>query len=95
MNFDAERLAIPYTGYDTRVTMPCAEFPRIMRDVSQRGESVRIEVSKEGVRFASEGEAANGSVLLKNTAGAITGGRLVVAPTGSARNEDDEDRVKK
>lgn len=28
---------------------------------------MRIEVSKEGVRFAAEGEAAIGSVLLKHT----------------------------
>jgi proliferating cell nuclear antigen len=36
-----------------------------VRDLSALGESVRIEVSKEGVRFASEGESANGSILLK------------------------------
>lgn len=67
MDIDAETLGIPDTEYDARVTMTAAEFTRIVRDLSQLGESVRIEVSKEGVRFASEGEAANGSVLLKQT----------------------------
>jgi proliferating cell nuclear antigen len=67
MDIDAETLGIPDTEYDARVTMTAAEFSRIVRDLSQLGESVRIEVSKEGVRFASEGEAANGSVLLKQT----------------------------
>ncbi|KAI0085859.1 proliferating cell nuclear antigen, N-terminal domain-containing protein [Irpex rosettiformis] len=67
MDIDSDTLGIPDTEYDARVTMPSAEFGRIVRDLSMLGESVRIEVSKEGVRFASEGEAANGSVLLKST----------------------------
>ncbi|KAG2113406.1 proliferating cell nuclear antigen, N-terminal domain-containing protein [Suillus discolor] len=67
MDIDAETLGIPDTEYDARVTMTASEFTRIVRDLSQLGESVRIEVSKEGVRFASEGEAANGNVLLKQT----------------------------
>lgn len=67
MDIDSENLGIPDTEYDARVTMPSGEFTRIVRDLSLLGESVRIEVSKEGVRFASEGEAANGSVLLKQT----------------------------
>ncbi|KAF8645363.1 hypothetical protein AX16_007866 [Volvariella volvacea WC 439] len=69
MDIDAETLGIPDTEYDARVTMPSAEFSRIVRDLSQLGESVRIEVSKEGVRFASDGEAANGNVLLRQSEG--------------------------
>jgi proliferating cell nuclear antigen len=38
-----------------------------VRDLNLLGESVRIEIGKEGVRFASDGEAANGNVLLKET----------------------------
>ena len=67
MDIDSDTLGIPDTDYDARVTMPSSEFSRIVRDLGQLGESVRIEVSKEGVRFASDGEAANGSVLLKQT----------------------------
>ena len=67
MDIDSENLGIPDTEYDSRVTMPSGEFTRIVRDLSLLGESVRIEVSKEGVRFASDGEAANGSILLKQT----------------------------
>ncbi|KAK0188226.1 proliferating cell nuclear antigen, N-terminal domain-containing protein [Armillaria mellea] len=69
MDIDSDTLGIPETDYDARVTMASAEFSRIVRDLSLLGESVRIEVSKEGVRFASDGEAANGSVLLKPTEG--------------------------
>ncbi|TFL00712.1 proliferating cell nuclear antigen, N-terminal domain-containing protein [Pterulicium gracile] len=67
MDIDTDTLGIPDTEYDASVTMPSAEFTRIVRDLSLLGESVRIEVNKEGVRFASEGEAANGNVLLKMT----------------------------
>lgn len=67
MDIDSENLGIPDTEYEARVTMTSSEFSRIVRDLSLLGESVRIEVSKEGVRFASDGEAANGSILLKQT----------------------------
>ncbi|ETW76301.1 hypothetical protein HETIRDRAFT_52853 [Heterobasidion irregulare TC 32-1] len=67
MDIDAETLGIPDTDYEARVTMPASEFSRIVRDLSSLSESVRIEVSKEGVRFISDGESANGSILLKQT----------------------------
>jgi proliferating cell nuclear antigen len=51
MDNDADTLNIPEMEYDARVTMQSAAFSRIVRDLSQLGESVRIEVSKEGVRF--------------------------------------------
>ena len=54
MDIDSDTLGIPETEYDARVTMSSSEFTRIVRDLSQLGESVRIEVGKEGVRFASE-----------------------------------------
>jgi hypothetical protein len=70
MDIDSDTLGIPETDYDASVTMSSAEFTRIVRDLSLLGESVRIDVSKEGIRFASDGEAANGNVLLKQTAAA-------------------------
>lgn len=67
MDIDTDALGIPDTDYEARVTMAAGEFGRIVRDLSQLGESVRVEVSKEGVRFSSDGEAANAVVLLKQT----------------------------
>ena len=67
MDIDADTLGIPETDYDARITMISGEFSRIVRDLNTLGESVRIEVSKEGVRFASDGEAAQGNILLKQT----------------------------
>jgi proliferating cell nuclear antigen len=65
MDIDQETLGIPETDYDAKITLSSSEFARICRDLQQLGESVRIEVSKEGVRFISEGDAANGSILLR------------------------------
>ena len=65
MDIDQETLGIPATEYDAKITLSSSEFARICRDLQQLGESVRIEVSKEGVRFISEGDAANGSIHLR------------------------------
>lgn len=90
MDIDSDTLGIPDTEYDARVTMPSAEFTRIVRDLSLLGESVRIEVSKEGVRFASDGEAANGSVLLRpSDSGAI--GKVTQSKSKTPKKEDDAD----
>ena len=89
MDIDSDQLGIPDTDYDSHVIMPAAEFGRIVRDLSLLGESVRIEVSKEGVRFAADGESANGSVLLKQS-----GGGEIGKVEKDAKEEDDEDEKK-
>lgn len=86
MDIDSDKLGIPETDYDARVTMPSSEFSRIVRDLSQLGESVRIEITKEGVRFTSEGEAANGSVLLKQSD--------AIGKVPKKEEDDDEDEEK-
>ena len=51
-------LGIPETEYEVAVTTASNEFTRIVRhDLSQPGDSFRIEVNKEGIRFAGEGKA--------------------------------------
>lgn len=65
MDIDQETLGIPETEYDAKITLSSSEFARICRDLQQLGESVRVEVSKEGVRFISEGDAANGMIHLR------------------------------
>lgn len=90
MDIDADTLNIPETEYDARVTLPSAEFTRIVRDLSQLGESVRIEVSKEGVRFASDGEAANGNVLLRQSDGSHITGSTIKPKSGDGDEEEDE-----
>jgi len=94
MEIDADQLGIPETEYDARVTLSASEFTRIVRDLSQLGESVRIEVSKEGVRFASEGEAANGNILLRQTEGAVITGGKIVAKKEDVDDEEDGEKDK-
>ena len=61
MNLDQEHLGIPETDYAAVVKLPSNEFQRIIKDLSQFGESVVIACSKEGVKFS-----AAGSLLLYN-----------------------------
>ncbi|KAI0363177.1 proliferating cell nuclear antigen [Pilatotrama ljubarskyi] len=89
MDIDADTLGIPDTEYDASVTMPSSEFARIVRDLSLLGESVRIEVSKEGIRFVSDGEAANGNILLKQTAEAPSSKKK--GSSSKRKQDDDED----
>ena len=62
-----------------------------MRDLSQLGESIYIKVRKEGVRFASEGEAANGNVLFWQGGGAdISGGKIRAVKEEAVAEEEAE-----
>ncbi|KZP14403.1 proliferating cell nuclear antigen [Athelia psychrophila] len=59
-DIDSDTLSIPDTAYDARVALPAAEFACIMKDLLPLGESIRIEVSQEGkkyARFHDDGEA--------------------------------------
>lgn len=67
MDIDSEQLGIPETDYDAKIRMPSSEFAKIMRDLKDLGESVRIEATSEGVKFTAEGEIGSGSVTIKPT----------------------------
>jgi proliferating cell nuclear antigen len=91
MDIDQEHLGIPDTQYDATITMSSAEFQRICRDLAALGESVKIEASKEGVRFSSEGEVGQGSVLLKQSAGTDRAGAGASKKKAAKRDPDDEE----
>ena len=57
--------------------------------ISHRGESVHIKVRKEGVRFASEGEAANGNVLFWQGGGAAISGAKITAVKEEVVDEEE------
>ncbi|PPQ87174.1 hypothetical protein CVT25_014672 [Psilocybe cyanescens] len=84
MDIDADTFTIPETP-----------FTRIVRDLSQLGESVRIEVLKEGVRFASDGEAANRSVLLRQSdRGHVSEGTIKPKVEDGAEGSGEADEAK-
>ncbi|KAI9741111.1 MAG: proliferating cell nuclear antigen [Cirrosporium novae-zelandiae] len=65
MDIDQEHLGIPETDYSAVITMPSAEFQRVCRDLNQLSESVSIEATKDGVKFAASGDIGNGAVTIR------------------------------
>ncbi|ODV81701.1 DNA polymerase delta processivity factor [Suhomyces tanzawaensis NRRL Y-17324] len=65
MNIDSEFLKIDDMEYDTVITMPSAEFAKIVRDLKNLSESLNIIVTKDSVKFSSDGEVGSGSIVLK------------------------------
>jgi len=66
MDIDQEHLGIPDTEYAATISMPSPEFSKICRDLMALSESVAIEATKEGVKFACTGDIGNGSVSLRS-----------------------------
>jgi len=69
MNLDQEHLGIPETDYACTVKMPSNEWARIVRDLSQFGESIVIGCAKKGVTFSSTGDIGTANVKLAQTSG--------------------------
>merc|ERR1711878_23590 len=68
MNLDQEHLGIPETDYAAVIKMPSADFQRVIKDLSQFGESVVISCTKEGVKFSAAGDIGVGNIKLAQTA---------------------------
>ncbi|XP_063228941.1 proliferating cell nuclear antigen [Bacillus rossius redtenbacheri] len=68
MNLDQEHLGIPDTDYSCTIKMPSGEFARIVRDVSQFGETMVIACTKDGVKFSTSGDIGSANVKLAQNA---------------------------
>lgn len=68
MNLEVEHLGIPDTDFDAVVKMPSSELQKVIRNLSQFGDTVIISCSKEGIKFTVAGDIANCSVKLAQTA---------------------------
>lgn len=66
MDIDSEHLGIPDTEYKCVVQMSATEFQRICREITIIGDTVKISVSKEGVKFAVAGDLGTGSIVCKS-----------------------------
>ena len=60
-----EQLQIPETVYSSRVTMPSGEFSRIIRELAQLAESVKIKTTKKSITFEVHGDIVTGDMELK------------------------------
>lgn len=66
VDIDSENLGIPDVEYTAAVTMSSVSFQRIMRDLSTIGDTVKISVTKEFVKFSVVGDVASGNVVCRN-----------------------------
>ena len=60
-----EQLQIPQTVYASRITMPSSEFTRIVRELSQLAESVKIVTTKKSITFSVAGDIVSGEMELR------------------------------
>jgi len=67
MNIDGEHLQIPDTDYSVTVKMPSHELQRVVRDLSQFGETITISAIKDSIQFSSDGGLGTGNIKLKQT----------------------------
>ncbi|CAK0785120.1 hypothetical protein CVIRNUC_008326 [Coccomyxa viridis] len=65
MDIDSEQLGIPDTEYAATIKMPSTEFARICKDLSTIGDTVLIGVTKDGVRFSTQGDIGSANVTLR------------------------------
>merc|ERR1711997_602223 len=67
MNIDGEHLQIPDTDYSVTVKMPSHELQRVVRDLSQFGDTITISAIKDSIQFSSDGGLGTGNIKLKQT----------------------------
>jgi len=60
----SEQLGIPDTKYSAMVKLASSEYRRICTDLSAFGDTVTLEVSKEGIKFEVEGDIGKGNITL-------------------------------
>ena len=66
---EAFLLDIPEMDYRATVSFSSAEYAKIVRDMYVYGDTVNIQVDREGVKFSSSGAIGKGFVLLRVSGG--------------------------
>lgn len=80
------QLGIPDTHYSATVKLASSEYRRICSDLSALGDTVTIEVSKEGMKFQVEGDIGKGNItLLQALKEENTGERVYVEITEAVK----------
>lgn len=65
LTLDSEHLGIPDQEYSAVVTMSAGEFTRICRELTQITDTLNINVDKNNIKFAVNGDIGGGSITLK------------------------------
>ncbi|KAJ2798839.1 hypothetical protein H4R20_004671 [Coemansia guatemalensis] len=66
MDIDIDSVDVPEMDYQATVSMSSQEFARIVRDMMTIGEAITIDATKQGVKFSTNGDAGEGSILLRH-----------------------------
>ena len=91
MDIDSEHLGIPDTDYEASVKMSSSEFGRLCRDLSNIGESVTIDVQKDGISFMAEGEIGKANLHLKQGGGSGAGSSAVKVKKAKGEEGEEDD----
>lgn len=68
MNVDATERGLPDEAEDrATITMPCAEYGRVMSDLGAVGDTMTIKVEERSVSFSADGEECEGEVTMHHT----------------------------
>ena len=65
MDIDSDYLGIPNQDYKAVAKMPSGEFQRICRDLTLLGDTVIIGATKEGIKFAVNGDLGTGNIVCR------------------------------
>ncbi|PSC68612.1 proliferating cell nuclear antigen [Micractinium conductrix] len=65
MDIDSEHLGIPEAEYDATVKLPSSEFQRIVKDLASIGDTVEISVTKDAVKFGTNGDIGSANVMCR------------------------------
>merc|ERR1711967_103157 len=65
MQIESEHMEIPEQQFKVVARLPSSEFLKICRDLREFGETMQLSASKEGLRFAVQGDLGSGQVMLK------------------------------
>lgn len=69
VHFEQESLQIPETNYSSKVSLPSGQFTKMIRELSNLAESIKITTDKKSVNFSIKGEACQGEINLAETSG--------------------------
>mmetsp|Transcript_19125 Transcript_19125/g.32863 ORF Transcript_19125/g.32863 Transcript_19125/m.32863 type:complete len:267 (-) Transcript_19125:349-1149(-) len=65
LTIESEQLSVPDQSYHAIISMPSAEYKRIVGDLATIGDTVLVSVTKAGVRFSSSGDIGSANMNVR------------------------------
>jgi len=67
MEIEAESMGVPEMEYKAKLSMPSSDFAKVVRDMGIFGETVTINVVRDGIKFSAAGDIGDGFAFFKAT----------------------------